>query len=152
MCYLTVLNHYVRLKIYNARGIDYAKKVEIRYTDGLDVTDIEGRTIKPDGTIIELSPDDVFKTTLIATENAGLKAKTFAMPALEPGAVVEYRWKETRLFNTFSRYPLQFDVPMRSVAFHLFPQDSRASMSTVLFNHPERELEKEKNDFRKPFL
>ncbi len=144
---LTVLNHYVRLKIYNARGIDYAKKVEIRYIDGLDVTDIEGRTIKPDGTIIELSPDDVFETTLIATENAGLKAKTFAMPALEPGAVVEYRWKETRLFNTFSRYPLQFDVPMRSVAFHLFPQDSRASMSTVLFNHPEKELEKEKNGF-----
>lgn len=166
----TVLKHYVRLKIYNERGIDYAKKAEIRYIDGLDVANIEGRTIKPDGTVVELSPDDVFETTLAASEKVGLKAKTFAMPALEPGVVVEYRWKETRFFNTFSRYlprfdmpihketsllntfsryPLQFDVPMRSVTLHLFPQDSRASMSAVLFNHPEKELEEDAGGYYK---
>ena len=164
----TELNHYVRLKIYNERGVNYAKKVELRYIDGLDITDIKGRTIKPNGTVVELNPDDVFETTLVATEKAGLKAKTFAMPALEPGVVVEYRWKETRFFNTFSRYPLQLDmpihketsllntffryplqrdIPMRSVSLYLTSGDSRASMNTILFNHPEKELEEDSGGY-----
>ena len=50
----TVLDHYIRIKVFTPHGRDTQSKVEIPHGDGIDVKEVLGRTIKPDGTIIEL--------------------------------------------------------------------------------------------------
>jgi hypothetical protein len=61
----TVLSHYVRIKIFNERGRDAQSKVDIPELKlrgrNTKIKDIAGRTIKPDGQIVELHfPEDGF--------------------------------------------------------------------------------------------
>ena len=49
-----VLNHYVRIKIFTERGRDLNSKIEIPFINGVKIKDVAARTIKPDGTIVEL--------------------------------------------------------------------------------------------------
>src|SRR5260370_12408883 len=52
--YHTVLNHYLRIKIFTDRGRETQSKIDIPYASSIDISDVAGRTIKPDGTIVEL--------------------------------------------------------------------------------------------------
>src|SRR5262245_2257952 len=49
--------HFVRVKIFTERGKETQSKIDIPYFSDVSVKDIAGRTIKPDGTIIELKKD-----------------------------------------------------------------------------------------------
>src|SRR5262245_55035454 len=60
-----VFSHYLRIKIFTERGKESQSKIDIPYLDKYKIKDIEGRTIKPDGTIIELKKDSVFDRTII---------------------------------------------------------------------------------------
>src|SRR5919206_2790058 len=53
----TVLNHYVRIKIFNERGRESHSKIDIIEAKfrgrGIKIKDVAGRTIKADGSIVE---------------------------------------------------------------------------------------------------
>src|SRR6476646_1737913 len=49
-----VLYHYVRLKIFDEKGKDTAATIDLTYGDKRNILDVAGRTIKNDGTIVEL--------------------------------------------------------------------------------------------------
>ncbi|MFN2532364.1 MAG: DUF3857 domain-containing transglutaminase family protein [Pyrinomonadaceae bacterium] len=119
----TVLQHYMRIKIFTDRGRESQSKVEIRYESGTDIKDIAARTIKPDGTVVELKKDDIFEKTIVKANGGKLKAKSFAMPSVEAGAVIEYRWREVRnnSLTFFDRFDLQRDIPVRLVKYYLKP-------------------------------
>ena len=51
------LNHYIRIKIFTDHGREQYATVEIAQVGGRKITDVAGRTIKPDGSIIELKKD-----------------------------------------------------------------------------------------------
>jgi hypothetical protein len=146
----TELKHYVRLKVFTERGKEYAKQVDITYPDGVSVKDIEGRTIKPDGSIVELKKDSVFERTLSSVRNRKMKAKSFALPAVEPGVIVEYQWKEIRPFKLYSRYHLQRDIPVQTVYYHIKPFTASwmpYGMNTITFNTPRIPPQKESDGF-----
>ena len=133
----TELKHYVRLKVFTERGKEYAKQVEISYPNGVNVKDIEGRTIKPDGSVVELKKDSIFEKTLASVKKNKMKAKSFVLPAVEPGVIVEYRWKEIRPFKVYSRLYLQRDIPIQFVTYHIKPYtDTTYGMNTITFNGP----------------
>jgi hypothetical protein len=119
----TVLRHYVRLKIFTERGKETYGKVDIEYDKDTVVVDVAGRTIKPDGSIVELKKDAIFDRTMAQTSGVKLKAKSFAMPAVEPGVIIEYRWKEVRggRFSFYNRFVLQRDFPIQTVKYYLKP-------------------------------
>lgn len=119
----TVLRHYVRLKIFTERGKEAYSKVDIEYDKDTFVVDVAGRTIKPDGSIVELKKDAIFDRTVAQTSGVKLKAKSFAMPAVEPGVIIEYRWKEVRggHFSFYNRFVLQRDFPIQIVKYYLKP-------------------------------
>jgi hypothetical protein len=119
----TVLNHYVRVKIFTDRGREAYSKIDIAYVTRTDIKDIAARTIKPDGSIIELKKTDVFDKTIVKANGIKLKAKSFAMPGVETGAIVEYRWREVRnnSITFYDRFELQRDIPVRLVEYHLKP-------------------------------
>lgn len=119
----TVLRHYVRIKVFTERGKESQSKIDIPFIDNNRITDIAGRTIKPDGTIVELKKDAVFERTIVKVSGLKLKAKTFAMPGVEPGAIVEYRWREVRNdhISNYLRLHFQRDIPVQTVKYFIKP-------------------------------
>jgi len=136
----SIFTHYIRMKIFTDRGRDQHSTVDLPFGVYTNVTDIAGRTIKPDGAIVELKKDAVFERILLKAGGLKVKAKSFAMPAVEPGAIIEYRWREDRKdqLANYVRLPFQRDVPVRMVRYHFKPlADPLLVMRTRAFHfHP----------------
>ncbi len=66
-----IFNHYVRIKVFTDRGRESQSKIDIpfgRFSGReIKINDIAARTIKPDGTIVELKSADVFERTVVRT-------------------------------------------------------------------------------------
>ncbi|WP_260704945.1 DUF3857 domain-containing protein [Edaphobacter flagellatus] len=89
---------YVRLKVLTEEGKKYAN-VELGYGSsnsggGYTVSDIAGRTIHPDGTIIPFTGKPYEKLIEKTQGYEGYKhmAKVFTMPDVEVGSIIEYRY------------------------------------------------------------
>jgi hypothetical protein len=123
----TVLSHYIRIKIFTERGRESQSRIDIPFGKVLGreikIKDIAGRTIKPDGSIIELKKDDVYERTIIKASGLKVKAKSFAMPGVEPGAIIEYRWREVRgdQLSMYDRLELSREIPVQSVKYYIKP-------------------------------
>ncbi len=116
------LSHYVRIKVFNERGRDAVGKVELPYYGGSKIKDVAARVSRPDGTVVELKKEDVFDRTVVKMSGLKVRAKSFALPGVEPGAVVEYRWRETRPGTADGlRLDFQRGIPVRSVTYYLKP-------------------------------
>ena len=89
-----VRTYYVRAKIYNQRGLEEFAKVELAYDKKTTVRDIAARTIKPDGTILELGKKDVYDRVVVKAGSERVNVKSFAPAGLEVGAIVEYSYTE----------------------------------------------------------
>ena len=118
-----MLNHYLRIKIFTERGRESQSRIDIPYLNSWSIKDIAARTIKPDGTIVELKKEDVFERTIVKSSGLKIKAKSFAMPGVEPGAIIEYRWKEVRndQVANYIRLQLQRDIPVQLVKYYIKP-------------------------------
>jgi Domain of Unknown Function with PDB structure (DUF3857)/Transglutaminase-like superfamily len=151
----TVLTHYIRIKIFTERGKESQSHVDIPYFGNTSITDIAGRTIKPDGSIVELKKDAVFERTIVKVSGAKLKAKSFAMPAVEPGAIIEYRWKEVRgnHLSLYDRYQFQREIPVQFVKYYFKPLSLEGynapglSMNVRMFNGRFEPFQKEKDGY-----
>src|SRR5438046_891932 len=88
-----VLKNYIRIKVFTERGKESQSKVDLTYLGSARVKDIAARVIKPDGTINELKKEDVFERTIVKASGVKYKAKSFALPGVDPGAIIEYRWQ-----------------------------------------------------------
>src|SRR4029078_6681223 len=140
--------HYVRIKIFTERGRDQYSKIDIPYLSGIKIKDVAARTIKPDGSIVELLKDDIIEKTVVKVSGLKLRTKTFAFPGIEPGAIIEYKWKEVRSNSSANNLRLQFqrDIPVQSITYHLKPAGSTV-VDVRPFNMDRPKFEKEKNGF-----
>jgi len=89
---------YVRLKVLTEKGKDYAN-VELKYYGnnsggGYTVSDIQGRTIHSDGTIIPFTgkPYEKLIEQTKGYEGHKYMAKVFTLPDVEVGSIIEYRY------------------------------------------------------------
>jgi hypothetical protein len=119
-----VTEEYLRTKIYNDRGRDEQSKVELLCSDSVVITEIEARTIKKDGTIVDLKKGDIFMRDVVKAGGVKLKAMTFALPQVEAGAIIEYRWREVERGNSIMVLPLYFQrpIPARLISKHVKPR------------------------------
>ena len=144
-----VLSHYVRIKIFNEHGREKYNKIDIPYINGVKIKDVAARTIKSDGSIVELAKTDIIEKTIVKASGLKLRTKTFAFPGIEPGAIIEYKWKEVRSNSSANNLRLQFqrDIPVQSVTYHLKPAGS-ALVDVRAFNMDKPKFEKEKSGFQ----
>jgi hypothetical protein len=149
-----VFNNYIRIKVFTERGKESQSTIELPYFGRYRLVDIAGRTIKPDGSIVELKKDAIFDRTVVKAGGFKVKVKSFAMPAVEPGAVIEYRWREVRpgALANYIRLYFQRDIPVQFVRYHLKPLSgdigySSLGMSTRMFNGKPAPLTKDKDGF-----
>jgi transglutaminase-like putative cysteine protease len=119
----TVLNHYVRIKVFTDRGKESESQIKLFFLGNTKIRDIAGRTIRADGTILNLKKEDVFEKTEVKSSGLKIKAKSFAMPGVEPGSIIEYKWREERndQLANYIRLQLQMDVPVQIVQYHIKP-------------------------------
>src|SRR5918911_703233 len=117
------LKNYIRIKVFNERGRESQSKVDLPYLGHNQIKDIAARVIKPDGTIVELNKDDVFERTIVKLSGVKVKAKSFALPNVEPGAIIEYRWREVEPEGSANHLRLQFqrEIPVQNVTYYLRP-------------------------------
>src|SRR5829696_6634645 len=144
-----VLQHYVRIKIFTERGRDQHSKMDIPYIGGVKIKDVAARTIKPDGSIVELAKEDIIEKTVVKVSGLKLKTKTFAFPGIEPGAIIEYKWKEVISNTSAQNMRLQFqrEIPVQAITYRIKPATSAWSFDVRPFNMPQFDFTKEKNGF-----
>ena len=116
------LNHYVRIKIFTDLGREKYASVEIPRYGKRSITDVAARTIKPDGTIIDLKKDAIFDRELVKTKGVKLRGKSFTLPNVAAGDIIEYRYREIRVNEVANmRLYFQRELPMWNVTYHLKP-------------------------------
>jgi hypothetical protein len=103
-------SYYERIKVLTEKGKNLAT-IELPYLRGnWQVTDIKGRTIHPDGTIIPLEgkPEDLL------SEKKGdyqVGRKVFTLPSVEVGSILEYSYNIRYDDNHFSSPTWQIQKP-----------------------------------------
>ena len=149
-----VFSHYIRIKVFTERGKESQSRIDITFSGRNRIVDIAGRTIRSDGSIVELKKDAIFDRTIVKVGGFKIKAKTFAMPSVEPGVIIEYRWKEIRPNQLANNVRLQFqrEIPVQYVKYYLKPAQmdigySSLGMSYKMFNGDASPPVKEKDGF-----
>lgn len=114
--------HY-RIKIFTEQGKKHAD-IEIPFVKGFNhIKDIRARTVHPDGKIIDFS-GQVYEKTVVKYHDVKVLVKTFTLPDVQPGSIIEYRYRDQWDFEYFlpsTRWPLQEDLYMRRAVFSVRP-------------------------------
>lgn len=113
---------YLRIKILTEEGRKYGD-VEIPYfPENESVRSIQARSIKPDGTITEFN-GQIYDKSLVKGRGARYSAKTFTIPDLRVGSILEYRYRQEMdaryVFD--SRWILSAELFTRHAKFSLEP-------------------------------
>ncbi|MBM3759380.1 MAG: DUF3857 domain-containing protein [Acidobacteria bacterium] len=120
-----VVENYIRIKLYNDRAVEKYGNVEIPFNSAqkMSVYQIRARTIKPDGSIVELPGSAVKEQMVQKVGKQSFRAKTFAMPGLEPGAILEYQWVETysEFVPRYVTLMVQREIPAWEVTYNVKP-------------------------------
>ena len=149
-----IFNHYLRIKVFTERGRESQSKIDLifgkLYGGETKIKDIAARTIKSDGSIVELKKEDIYERTIVKGSGLKYKAKSFAMPGVEPGCIIEYRWREVRV-NTDANYVrLQFqrDIPVQRVQYSIKPMAyENASFHSLTLHGQNTQWVKEKGGY-----
>lgn len=160
-------DNYIRLKVFTERGRELNSKISLPFGDAsrftTEIKDLAARTIAPDGRVEEVKPQDIYESEQVKVRGLKAKAKTFALPNLKVGSVVEYRWRENKLPSTIffsgylvlsfgisaegERFEVQREFPVRRVTYYINPINSRAPTGKV-FNWPQQpQLVKQGDDY-----
>jgi len=116
--------NYIRIKILNEEGRRFAN-VEIPYRKedaGVNISNIRARAIRPDGTIENFN-GQIFEKTIEKTKGVKTLAKTFTLPNVQVGSIVEYHWNydfaDNYIFN--SHWVISSELFTRLAKFSLKP-------------------------------
>jgi hypothetical protein len=129
-----VFYHYVRLKVFDEKGKEKAGTIDLTYGNRGAIFDVSGRTMKADGSIVELDKKAIYKRDIVRAGALTRKAVSFAMPGVEPGAIVEYRWRESddseRIFEVHLSFQREF--PVERVTYFFKPLPERIAGTLVM--------------------
>jgi hypothetical protein len=149
-----IFSHYIRIKVFTERGRESHSKIDIPFgkifNSNIKIQNISARTIKPDGSIIELKKNDVFERTWVKTSGLKVKAKSFAIPGIDAGCIVEYRWQEIRVGQSanYITFDLQRDIPVQRVKYQIKPYPfAGLQMRSITFHGQDSAFVKEKDGF-----
>jgi len=146
--------HYVRVKVFTERGREKFSKMDIPFMKGKKVEDVAARVIKPDGSTVDLKPTDIFDRDIAKAGKVRVQAKSFAVPGIEPGVIVEYQYSESIKGDSASgeRLIFQRDIPMQSVTYSVRPYGKSSSLAFNSYNMPETKFVEGKDGFRSATL
>ncbi|HRH41076.1 MAG TPA: DUF3857 domain-containing protein [Pyrinomonadaceae bacterium] len=140
--------HYVRVKIFTERGREKYSKFDIPFYKGLKIKDIAARVVRPDGSIVEINKNDIFEREIIKAGKVKIKAKSFAVPGIEQGVIVEYRYKEIFEDDSAIGLGLEFqkDIPVERLSYYYKPYNKNEPRYQA-YNFRDTKFEKDDKGF-----
>jgi hypothetical protein len=113
---------YLRIKILSEEGRQFGN-VEIAFDSNREsIHAIEARTIRPDGSIV-IFDGTIYDKQLAEGQGLNLRAKAFALPDVQVGGIIEYRYTQQMAYgNVFnSHWILSENLFTRDAKFSLQP-------------------------------
>lgn len=146
-----IMNHYVRAKIFTEKGREKYSKVDIPFNRRMRIRNIKARVIKPDGTIVDLEKNDVFDQEIVRADKVKVRAKSFAVPGIDIGVIVEYQYQEVYKGTSAEdmRMVFQQDVPIRKKSYYFRPA---ADARVLTYNMADGSFQKDKGGFYRKTL
>jgi hypothetical protein len=143
------IRYHVRIRVYNERGLEKVSKIDLPYARGTRISGLEARTIKPDGTVLELNRKDVYDREVARIGSYRERVRSFAPPGIEPGVVVEYRYRhELNSILLLHVLAFQEDLPARHVRYRLRPLGIPGlTLRFVAFNCPINDSKPDKKGY-----
>ncbi len=86
----TLISSYLRVRVFDEKGLEDLRAVELPFQSGSKVKRLKARTLKRDGTEIALQDNDVYEKTVVSYGRYRMKAKAFAFKGVEKGDILEY--------------------------------------------------------------
>ncbi|MGB8837170.1 MAG: DUF3857 domain-containing protein [Candidatus Acidiferrales bacterium] len=119
------VDNYLRVKIFTQEGTSWGT-VEIPfYKESADIKDLRARTIKADGTIVNFQGKP-FEKTIVKRSGEKFLAKTFTLPDVQPGCIIEYKYRiqyKPRWLHD-ENWVLSSDLYTREGHFSIYPYSS----------------------------
>ncbi len=143
------LKHYVRVKIFTERGREKYSKIDLPFFKGMKVKDVAARIIKTDGSIVLINKDDVFEREIAKANGLKIKAKSFAVPNIEPGVILEYRYREVINDASAGNMDLRFqrEIPIQEISYYVKPYAYNSSLGYMSFNMGDTKFVEDKKGF-----
>lgn len=117
------VEHHFRAKILTNEGRDLANVEIPAVKDYTSVKKWWGRTILPDGKVLELTQDDLQKQKLLETGTIELQAIKAALPGVVPGAVIDYGYVLRTVPDFFDRVAIQRPYRVLSMRYRWQPNE-----------------------------
>jgi hypothetical protein len=115
-------DNYLRIKILTEEGRKYGD-IEIPFfkSEG-NIVNIHARTIRPDGTIVDFN-GKAFEKSIVKARGLTYMAKTFTMPDVQVGSILEYYYTEDLAENLIfdSHWILSNELFTKKAKFTLHP-------------------------------
>jgi len=114
--------NYVRIKVLTEEGRKYAD-IEIPFIKGLgNIHNLKARTIRPDGRTTDFD-GKVYEKTVVKARGVKFQARTFTLPDVQPGTIVEYRYMQDWGYYSIydSRWIVSGELFTRHARFSLKP-------------------------------
>ena len=123
---------YARIKILTEKGKEDYSDVEVDYEkgeSGLSVSDVQARTIEPDGTIVPFTGKPYSKE-LLKSGNEKVMATVFTMPDVRIGSILEYQYTIDYEGNYFMppRWYIQQLLYVHHAHYHFRPEEGAMSI------------------------
>ena len=113
---------YVRIKILTEEGRKYADVEIPHFHDQGNIIAIRARTVRPDGSIVSFD-GKAYDKTIVKARGLKYLAKTFTLPDVQVGSIIEYRYTydmtENYVYN--SHWILSDELFTRHAKFSLKP-------------------------------
>lgn len=114
------VREYVRIKVFTQEGTKEGD-VQIAFIKSLNnIVDVRGRTIHPDGSIVNFD-GKVYEKELVKFNGFKYLAKAFTLPDVHPGSIIEYKYRD-------QSDPTRYVNETWTVTSHLFTRDARFSI------------------------
>lgn len=114
---------YSRIKILTEEGRKYGN-IEIPFVKRSgDIRSIRARIIRPEGTVLDFD-GKVYEKTILKARGTKILAKTFTLPEVQVGSIIEYRFEREEPAYTFnSRWILSEQLFTKHARFSLKESD-----------------------------
>jgi len=108
---------YMRIKVLTEAGRKFGDIQIPYYADEFSISDVHGRTIHPDGSIVEFQGKP-FNKDYVKSKNFRQKVKSFSLPDVQVGSVLEYTYTiHYDYFHWAPQWVLQEDMFQRKEHF-----------------------------------
>lgn len=132
----STVTEYVRVKIFTGEAARKQGNIEIPYdkAEGESIESVHGRTIQPDGAITYFD-GKTFDTEIARAPGIKDFAKTFAMPNVQPGCIIEFRYRHHYARRYLGgEWQVQYDLYTRQARFSLKAAASPLNLRSSAYN------------------